>query len=137
MGSACCPDHFLSCPSPLALSDVHLHCTFVSGPLKGHFIFPPDPVLLCFSASGCPVGPDHLILNSGWPVPPSLVLLPTLYKLPTSQQPQFSPEDGGSILPKRWYLPTSPHGVTTQKTKIDIFTSVRNSNFMVMNVQVL
>jgi hypothetical protein len=25
------------------------------------------------------------------------------------------------VPPKRWYLPTSPHGVTTQKTNTDIF----------------
>jgi hypothetical protein len=31
------------------------------------------------------------------------------------------------VPPKRWYLPTSPHGVTTQKTNIDIFTAVRTS----------
>jgi hypothetical protein len=29
------------------------------------------------------------------------------------------------FFPKRWYLPTSPHGVTTQKTNNDIFTAVR------------
>jgi hypothetical protein len=29
---------------------------------------------------------------------------------------------------KRWYIPSNPHGVTTQKTNIDIFTSVRPSN---------
>jgi hypothetical protein len=32
--------------------------------------------------------------------------------------------------PKRWFLPISPHGVTTQKTNIDIFTAVRTSNLM-------
>jgi hypothetical protein len=26
---------------------------------------------------------------------------------------------------KRWYLPTSPHGVTTQKNKADVFTAVK------------
>jgi hypothetical protein len=30
--------------------------------------------------------------------------------------------------PKRRYLPTSPYGVATQKTNIDIFTAVRTSN---------
>jgi hypothetical protein len=30
---------------------------------------------------------------------------------------------------KRWYLPR-PHDVTTQKTNIDIFTTVRTSNLM-------
>jgi hypothetical protein len=34
------------------------------------------------------------------------------------------------VSPKRWYLPTSPHSVTTQKTNIDIFTAVRTSHFM-------
>jgi hypothetical protein len=29
---------------------------------------------------------------------------------------------------KRRYLPTSPHGVTTQKNNIDIFTAVITSN---------
>jgi hypothetical protein len=31
---------------------------------------------------------------------------------------------------KCWYLPTSPHGVTTQKTNTDIFTAVRISNLV-------
>jgi hypothetical protein len=37
----------------------------------------------------------------------------------------FRAEDGDNVFPKRWYLHTSPHGVTTQKTNIDIFTAVR------------
>jgi hypothetical protein len=38
-------------------------------------------------------------LGSGWPIPPSLVLLLTLYsQLSTSQQPHCSPEDEGSML---------------------------------------
>jgi hypothetical protein len=32
------------------------------------------------------------------------------------------------IPPKRWYLPASPHGVTTQKDNIEIFAAVRTSN---------
>jgi hypothetical protein len=32
------------------------------------------------------------------------------------------------FFPKRWYLLTSQHGLTTQKTNIDIFTVVRTSN---------
>jgi hypothetical protein len=32
------------------------------------------------------------------------------------------------VTPKRRYLPTSPHDVTTQKTSIDIFTAVITSN---------
>jgi hypothetical protein len=32
--------------------------------------------------------------------------------------------------PKHWYLPASPHGVTTQKTNIDIFTALRTSNLV-------
>jgi hypothetical protein len=32
------------------------------------------------------------------------------------------------ISPKLWYLSTSPHGVTTQKNSIVIFTAVRTSN---------
>jgi hypothetical protein len=51
---------------------------------------------------------------------------------------KFGPEDGGSdalyVPPKRWYLPTSPHGVTTQKTNIDIFTSVRISDLSYGNL---
>jgi hypothetical protein len=35
--------------------------------------------------------------------------------------------------PKRCYLPRSPHGVTTQKTNIDIFTAVRTSNLLQEN----
>jgi hypothetical protein len=42
---------------------------------------------------------------------------------------EFINEGVGSRLtyvpPKRRYLPTSPHDVTTQKTNIDIFTAVR------------
>jgi hypothetical protein len=34
----------------------------------------------------------------------------------------FSSEDG-YVSPKRWYLPTSPHGVTAQKTTTDILRS--------------
>jgi hypothetical protein len=37
------------------------------------------------------------------------------------------------IPPKRWYLPTSPHGVTTQKISIDIFTAVRTSNHIIFD----
>jgi hypothetical protein len=33
-----------------------------------------------------------------------------------------------NVLTKRWYLPSSPHGVATQKTNIDIFTPVRTSD---------
>jgi hypothetical protein len=34
----------------------------------------------------------------------------------------FGPEDGGNVfLKKRWCLPTSPHGVTTQKINTDEF----------------
>jgi hypothetical protein len=29
------------------------------------------------------------------------------------------------VLPKRWYLPTSPHAVTSQRNNIDMFTVVR------------
>jgi hypothetical protein len=32
------------------------------------------------------------------------------------------------VPPKRWYLPISPHGVTTQETNIDIYSAVRISN---------
>jgi hypothetical protein len=32
------------------------------------------------------------------------------------------------VYPKRWYLPTSPHNFTTQKTNIEMFTAVRASN---------
>jgi hypothetical protein len=35
-----------------------------------------------------------------------------------------------AVPPKRWYLSTSPYGVTTQKTNIDIFTAVRTSNLI-------
>jgi hypothetical protein len=31
---------------------------------------------------------------------------------------------------KRWHLPTSPDGVTTQKTNTDIFIAVRTPNFI-------
>jgi hypothetical protein len=32
----------------------------------------------------------------------------------TSQLCHFSPEDGDNVSPKRWYLPTKPHGAKTQ-----------------------
>jgi hypothetical protein len=32
--------------------------------------------------------------------------------------------------PKRWYIPTSPDDVATQKTNIDIFAAVRTSNLI-------
>jgi hypothetical protein len=43
----------------------------------------------------------------------------------------FRAEDGDSIYvsSKRWYLSVGPHGVTTQKTDINIITAVRASNF--------
>jgi hypothetical protein len=31
-------------------------------------------------------------------------------------------------LEELWYLSTGPHGVTTEKTDIDIFTAARTSN---------
>jgi hypothetical protein len=34
------------------------------------------------------------------------------------------------VPPKRWYLPTSVHSISAQKTNINIFTAVRNSNFL-------
>jgi hypothetical protein len=45
----------------------------------------------------------------------------------------FSPEHGDSryiayVSPRRWYLPTSPHGVTNQKTNTDIFTAMGTSD---------
>jgi hypothetical protein len=32
------------------------------------------------------------------------------------------------VPPKHWYLPTSLHGITTQKTNTDIFITVRTSD---------
>jgi hypothetical protein len=31
---------------------------------------------------------------------------------------------------QKWYIPTSPHGVATQKTNIDIFTAVKTSDLI-------
>jgi hypothetical protein len=39
--------------------------------------------------------------------------------------------------PKRRYLPTSPHGVTTQKNNIDILTAVRSSYLISHNMAVM
>jgi hypothetical protein len=39
------------------------------------------------------------------------------------------------VPPERWYLSTSPHGVTTQKTNIDISTAVRIPNPMQLNIR--
>jgi hypothetical protein len=39
------------------------------------------------------------------------------------------------VPPKRRYLPTNPHGVTTQKTNIDIFTSVRTLKFITLVIK--
>jgi hypothetical protein len=36
----------------------------------------------------------------------------------------FSPEDGDSISPKRWHIPTSLHGSKTQ----DVITAAKTSN---------
>jgi hypothetical protein len=44
--------------------------------------------------------------------------------------PSSAPEMKAYVPSKRWYLPTSPHGVITQKTNIDIFTAVSTSNFI-------
>jgi hypothetical protein len=35
------------------------------------------------------------------------------------------------VPPKRWYPPTSQHGLTTQKTIIDIFTTVSVSDILI------
>jgi hypothetical protein len=45
---------------------------------------------------------------------------------------KVSEEHTASIfsLPKRWYLRTSSHSFTSQKTNIDIFTAVRTSNLI-------
>jgi hypothetical protein len=37
------------------------------------------------------------------------------------------------VPPKRRYLPTSPHGVTTQNNNIDIFTAVRTSQILLLS----
>jgi hypothetical protein len=36
------------------------------------------------------------------------------------------------VSPKRWYLPTNLHGITTQKKNINIYTSVRTSNLTIL-----
>jgi hypothetical protein len=38
-----------------------------------------------------------------------------------------------SVPPKHWYLPISPHGVTTQKINIGILIAVRTSNSISVN----
>jgi hypothetical protein len=38
------------------------------------------------------------------------------------------------VSPKRWYLPTSLHGVTTQKNNIVILAAVRTSDLTISNV---
>jgi hypothetical protein len=35
------------------------------------------------------------------------------------------------VPPKRWYLPTSTHGVAVQTNNIDVFTAMRTSNLTV------
>jgi hypothetical protein len=37
------------------------------------------------------------------------------------------------VPPKHWYLPTSPYSVTTHKTNIDFFSSMRVSNIIYEN----
>jgi hypothetical protein len=37
----------------------------------------------------------------------------------------FTMEMERYVPPKHWYLPANPHGVTTQKTDINIFAAVR------------
>jgi hypothetical protein len=46
----------------------------------------------------------------------------------TQPRTLVSPEDGDNVSLKHWYLPASPHGSTTQKTNINIFTAMRTSN---------
>jgi hypothetical protein len=48
--------------------------------------------------------------------------------------PIFKAEVGDSMFlrKKRWYLPTSPHGVTTQEANIDVFTAVKTLNLTTM-----
>jgi hypothetical protein len=48
----------------------------------------------------------------------------------------FSALKMDDVPPKRWYLPTSAHGVTTQETTMDIFTTVRTSNLIKICVHV-
>jgi hypothetical protein len=40
-----------------------------------------------------------------------------------------------NVPPKRWCLPSSPHCITTEKTKIDQFTAARSSNLKYENVK--
>jgi hypothetical protein len=40
-------------------------------------------------------------------------------------------QGGQDVSPKRWYVPTSLHGVTTHKNNIVILTAVRTSNLSV------
>jgi hypothetical protein len=37
-----------------------------------------------------------------------------------------------AFLPKRWYIPSNPHGVTNKKTNIGVFTTVRTSKSHMM-----
>jgi hypothetical protein len=39
--------------------------------------------------------------------------------------------------PKRWCLLTSPHGFTTQKINIDIFTAVRTLDLILVKIKFL
>jgi hypothetical protein len=41
-----------------------------------------------------------------------------------------SPEDGGSMFLRNVVSPTSPHGITTRQSNIDILTAVRTSGLM-------
>jgi hypothetical protein len=56
----------------------------------------------------------------------------TCRKIPTFWRNTLSPSSGQYVSQKCWYLPTSPHSVTTQKTNNNIFITVRTS-YLVTN----
>jgi hypothetical protein len=64
--------------------------------------------------------PFYRVIRWGWVVSFTFQLLYSRENRPWRWRQYASP--------KRWYLPTSPHCVTTQKNNIDIFTAVRTSS---------
>jgi hypothetical protein len=83
------------------------------GPLQGHFLFllPPNPAFHYGSLRGAPSLGSGGQSRSPCPSPNPVW---TIHFLTSSFQPwrwrQYGP-------PKYWYVPTSPHGVATQKTQ--------------------
>jgi hypothetical protein len=90
---------------------------------KGHFFLSPNPArFLNGDFLLARLSPPHCWTLVGQ-CPPGLVLLQNLHKLSTSQ-----PHWPLKVEKKYWYPLTSPHGIMTQKTNINVTSCVFESN---------